>query len=204
MSFRQKPFPILTALALAAATAIGSVVLPGTAAAATDNFLIDTKGGHAFVQFRIKHLGYSWLYGRFNDFGGTFTYDDDDPSRSKVRVEIKTASLDSNHAERDKHLRGDDFLDVARFPTATFQSTSYKETGFNKAVLEGNLTLKGITRPVKIEVDRIGNGPDPWGGYRRGFQGSTTFALKDFGIDFNLGPASRNVEMILSVEGIRQ
>ncbi len=193
-----------SALRLGALTLAAALAIPGIAAAAADNYVIDTKGGHAFVQFRIKHLGYSWLYGRFNDFGGTFTYDEGDPSNSRVQVEIKTASLDSNHAERDKHLRGDDFLDVARFPTATFKSTSYKETGFNKSVLEGELTLKGITKPVRIEVDRIGNGPDPWGGYRRGFQGSTTFALKDFGIDFNLGPASRNVEMILSVEGIRQ
>ena len=117
---------------------------------------------------------------------------------------IKTASLDSNHAERDKHLRGSDFLDVSRYPTATFKSTAYKETGFNKGVLEGELTLKGVTKPIRIDVERIGNGPDPWGGYRRGFEGRTQFALKDFGIDYNLGPASRSVEMILSVEGIRQ
>jgi polyisoprenoid-binding protein YceI len=204
MSFNQERLPTLTAFVLATATAISAIGGPGIAAAAADTYVIDTQGAHAFIQFRIKHLGYSWLYGRFDDFNGTFTYDEENPSASKVQVEIKTASLDSNHAERDKHLRGDDFLDVENFPTATFKSTSYKETGFNKAVLEGELTLKGITKPIKIEVDRIGNGPDPWGGYRRGFQGSTEFALKDYGIDFNLGPASRNVEMILSVEGIRQ
>ncbi len=191
-------------LRLGALTLAATLAIPGIAAAAPDNYVIDTKGAHAFIQFRIKHLGYSWLYGRFNDFGGTFTYDEDDTSASKVQVEIKTASLDSNHAERDKHLRGDEFLDVERYPTATFKSTSYKETGFNKGVLTGELTLKGVTKPITLEVDRIGHGPDPWGGYRRGFEGRTEFALKDFGIDFNLGPASRNVEMILSVEGIRQ
>jgi polyisoprenoid-binding protein YceI len=191
-------------LRLGALTLAAALAVPGIAAAAPDKYVIDTKGAHAFIQFRIKHLGYSWLYGRFDDFSGTFTYDEEDPSVSKVQVEIKTASLDSNHAERDKHLRGDEFLDVAKYPTATFKSTSYKETGFNKSVLEGELTLKGITKPIKIEVDRIGHGPDPWGGYRRGFEGKTEFALKDFGIDFNLGPASRNVEMILSVEGVRQ
>lgn len=193
----------LTALALAAAIAITGLA-PTLAHAAPERYLIDTEGAHAFIQFRIKHLGYSWLYGRFNEFGGTFTYDPDDTSASQAQVEIKTASLDSNHAERDKHLRGSDFLDVTKYPTATFRSTSYKETGFNKGVLEGELTLKGITKPVKIEVERIGNGPDPWGGYRRGFEGRTEFALKDFGIDYNLGPASRTVEMMLTVEGIRQ
>ena len=196
--------PNRRALTLGALALAASLSLPGIAAAAPEKYVIDTKGAHAFVQFRIKHLGYSWLYGRFDDFAGSFTYDEEDPSNSAAQVEIKTASLDSSHAERDKHLRGDDFLDVEKYPTATFKSTSYKETGFNKAVLEGELTLKGVTKPIKIEVDRIGNGPDPWGGYRRGFQGQTEFALKDFGIDYNLGPASRTVEMILSVEGVRQ
>lgn len=193
----------LTALALAAAIALPALT-PGLAQAAPERYVIDTEGAHAFIQFRIKHLGYSWLYGRFNEFSGTFTYDPDDHSNSQIQVNIKTASLDSNHAERDKHLRGSDFLDVSKYPTATFKSTSYKETGFNKGVLEGELTLKGITKPIKIDVERIGNGPDPWGGYRRGFEGRTQFALKDFGIDYNLGPASRTVEMMLTVEGIRR
>ena len=197
---RNRP---LTALTLAAAIALPPLT-PGLAQAAPEQYVIDTKGAHAFIQFRIKHLGYSWLYGRFNEFSGAFSYDLDDPSNSQVQVTIKTASLDSNHAERDKHLRGSDFLDVSRYPTATFKSTAYKETGFNKGVLEGELTLKGVTKPIRIDVERIGNGPDPWGGYRRGFEGRTQFALKDFGIDYNLGPASRSVEMILSVEGIRQ
>ncbi|NEX20157.1 YceI family protein [Thiorhodococcus mannitoliphagus] len=188
-------------------TVIGLVLIlssPITLLAAPERYVIDTEGGHAFIQFRIKHLGYSWLYGRFDDFEGSFVYDPDDTKESSIALQIQTASLDSNHAERDKHLRGDDFLEVDRYPTASFKSTSYRETGFNKAVLEGELTLKGITKPVTIEVRKIGNGPDPWGGYRRGFQGSTEFALKDFGIDYNLGPASRKVEMILSIEGVRQ
>lgn len=193
----------LTALSLASAITLGALA-PVSAQAAPERYVIDTEGAHAFIQFRVKHLGYSWLYGRFNDFGGTFTYDPEDPSNSAIEVEIEMASLDSNHAERDKHLRGSDFLDVSKYPKATFKSTSYKETGFDKSVLEGELTLKGITKPITIEVDRIGNGPDPWGGYRRGFEGRTEFALKDFGIDYNLGPASRKVEMILTVEGIRQ
>jgi polyisoprenoid-binding protein YceI len=193
----------LTALSLAAAIAIHALA-PSLAQAAPERYTIDTEGAHAFVQFRIKHLGYSWLYGRFNEFGGTFTYDQDDPGASQIQVDIKTASLDSNHAERDKHLRGSDFLDVTKYPTATFKSTSFKETGFNKGVLEGELTLKGVTKPIKIDVEKIGNGPDPWGGYRRGFEGRAEFALKDFGIDYNLGPASRTVEMMLTVEGIRQ
>lgn len=189
----------LIALTLCATLAFSAQTL-----AAPERYVIDTEGAHAFVQFRIKHLGYSWLYGRFNDFSGTFVYDEDDQTNSEVRVQIKTASLDSNHAERDKHLRGEDFLEVDKYPIATFESRSYKETGFNKAVLEGDLTLKGITKPVSLEVQKIGSGPDPWGGYRRGFEGRVELVLADFGIDYNLGPASRKAEMILSIEGIRQ
>jgi polyisoprenoid-binding protein YceI len=193
----------LQALTLAALIG-GACLLPATAAAEVEAYVIDTEGAHAFVQFRIKHLGYSWLYGRFNDFGGTFTYDTGNPANASIQVDIRTASLDSNHAERDKHLRGTDFLDVDKHPEARFVSTSYKETGLNKAVLEGDLTLHGVTKPVTIDVTKVGSGPDPWGGYRMGFEGTTEIALKDFGIDYNLGPASTHVELTLSVEGIRQ
>lgn len=178
------------------------MLLPGLAAA--ESYVIDTKGAHAFIQFRIKHLGYSWLLGRFNDFSGTFSYDEKNPATSKVSVNIKTASIDSNHAERDKHLRGEDFLEVDQYPEARFVSTAFKENGDGTAVLEGDLTLHGVTRPISIEVEHIGHGPDPWGGYRRGFAGTTTLALKDYNINYDLGPAAREVELFLSVEGIRQ
>ncbi len=187
----------ITALTLAFA-------LLSPAHAAKEKYLIDTEGSHAFVQFRIQHLGYSWLYGRFNDFGGSFTYDEQDPSASSVEVVIETASIDSNHAERDKHLRGKDFLEVDQHPQARFKSTFYKETGSNEATLEGELTLHGVTKPVTLDVRKIGAGPDPWGGYRRGFEGTTTIKLADFGITKDLGPASQKVELTLSVEGIRQ
>lgn len=181
---------------------VAAMLLPVTALA--DRYEIDTKGAHAFVQFRIQHLGYSWLYGRFNEFSGSFTYDEDKPEASKVKVVIKTASLDSNHAERDKHLRDDDFLDVKKFPEASFVSTAYAPQADGGGTLTGDLTLHGVTRPITIDVEQIGAGPDPWGGFRRGFQGSTTLKLKDFGIDYDLGPASTEVEMILSIEGIRR
>ena len=171
---------------------------------AAENYVIDTKGMHAFVEFKIKHLGYSWLKGRFNDFSGNFTYDDKNPANSKVAVTIKTASVDSNHGERDKHLRSDDFLDVKKFPEAKFVSTKVVSTGKGTAKIHGNLTLHGVTKELVIDAVEIGAGKDPWGGYRRGFEGTTTFALADFGITKNLGPASTHVEMILNIEGIRK
>lgn len=172
--------------------------------AQAEDYVIDTKGSHAFIQFKIKHLGYSWLSGRFNSFSGEFSYDEKAPDKSKVSVTIDPASVDSNHAERDKHLRSDDFFDVKKFPEAKFVSTSYKDLGNNKGKLTGNLTLHGVTKELVIDVEQIGAGKDPWGGFRRGFYGTTTLALKDFGIDFNLGPASTHVNLELSVEGIRK
>ncbi len=186
------------ALALAAALA-----LPALAPAA--DYAIDTKGAHAFIQFRIQHLGYSWLYGRFNTFDGTFSYDAKDPAASKVDVTIDTASIDSNHAERDKHLRSDDFLDVEKYPQARFVSTGFTDKGDGTATLSGDFTLHGVTKPIVIDVSKVGEGEDPWGGYRAGFSGTTTIKLADFGITKkNLGPASQEVELTLSVEGIRQ
>lgn len=187
----------LTVIALAAA-----ILLPAQALA--DKYVIDTEDSHAFIQFRIQHLGYSWLTGRFNTFSGNFDYDESNPDKASVQVEIDIASIDSNHAERDKHLRGDDFLDVDKYPKAKFESTSFSENGDGTAVLKGNLTLHGVTRPVTIDVEHIGHGDDPWGGYRRGFEGTTRIALADYGVKYNLGPKSREVELILSVEGVRQ
>ena len=183
-------------------TLIALLSLPGLAMA--EKYVIDTKGAHAFIQFRIQHLGYSWLSGRFNTFSGTFTYDEKNPSASTVNVDIDPASIDSNHAERDKHLRDKDFLHVSKFAKAGFKSTSFKELANGKAMLEGELTLRGVTKPVTINVTHIGHGSDPWGGYRRGFEGTTSISLADYGITYNLGPKSKEVEITLSVEGIRQ
>ena len=110
------------------------------------DYLIDTKDAHAFIQFKISHLGYSWVLGRFNTFSGSFSYDEDDPDSSRVEVVVQTASIDTNHAERDKHLRGDKFLDVERYPEARFVSTSYTEKPDGSAQLRGNLTLHGVTQ----------------------------------------------------------
>lgn len=183
---------------------LAGVVLSVSANLHAEEYLIDTKGAHAFIQFKIAHLGYSWLLGRFNEFDGSFSYDEKNPSASKVVVTINTASVDSNHAERDKHLRGNDFLEVKKYPEAKFVSTSYEEKGDGKGILKGDFTLHGVTRPIVIDVKQIGAGPDPWGGFRRGFEGTTRIALKDYNINFDLGSASKELELQLYIEGIRQ
>lgn len=189
------------AIAISLAMAVG---LSTSQLVLADDYMLDTKGMHSFIQFRIQHLGYSWLYGRFNNFDGQFSYDEKAPEKAAVSVTIKTASVDSNHAERDKHLRGKDFLNTGAHPEATFKSTAYKPDGNGTGTLEGELTLNGVTKPITLNVQEIGAGKDPWGGFRRGFLGTTRLALADYNIDYNLGPASKEVELTLSIEGIKQ
>ncbi len=185
------------------ALALGGALMGAGQAMAAD-YAIDKQGQHAFVNFKISHLGYSWLYGTFKDFDGSFSFDAAKPQDSKVNVTLNTTSVDTNHAERDKHIRSDDFLNVSKHPTATFASTAVTSTGEGTADIAGDLTLNGVTKPVVIAATFIGEGKDPWGGYRAGFEGSTTLKLKDFGITKDLGPASESVELIISVEGVRK
>lgn len=174
-----------------------------TGSALAADYKIDKEGQHAFVNFRIKHLGYSWLYGTFKDFDGTFYFDEKNPANDKVNVTINTNSIDTNHAERDKHLRSADFLNVAKYPQATFTSTEVKKDG-NDLDITGNLTLNGVTKPVKLEAELTGQGDDPWGGKRAGFEAEGKIRLKDFNITTDLGPASQEVDLIISVEGVQQ
>jgi polyisoprenoid-binding protein YceI len=188
-------------LLIAASIGLAAMTSAHTQAA---TYEIDTKGAHAFVQFRIQHLGYSWLLGRFNTFEGQFEYDAAAPEKSSIEVTIDTASIDSNHADRDKHLRGEDFLNVKEHPEASFKSTGFESTGEGKGVISGAFTLNGVTRAISFPVERIGEGEDPWGGYRAGFMGKTTLKLSDYDITYNLGPASTHVEIELHIEGVRQ
>ena len=185
---------------------LGFVLLAFVAAvpAQAADYVIDTANHHAFIQFKISHLGFSFVLGRFDRWNGSFSYDEKRPDASKVAVTIDMSSIDTNNALRDKHLRSAEFFEVDKYPQARFVSTSFHELGNGKALLKGNLTLHGVTRPVTIDVTELGHGPDPWGGYRRGFTGTTTLTLKDYNIDFNLGPTARTAELFLSLEGIRK
>jgi polyisoprenoid-binding protein YceI len=192
-----------TLLTAVTASAIALASLFTVSAQAAD-YQIDTKGAHAFVQFKIQHLGYSWLLGRFNTFEGDFSYDQAALEKSEIEIVIETASIDSNHAERDKHLKGSNFLDVKKFPKAVFKSTGFEVKDDKNAVVTGTFMLHGVKKTISFPVQKIGEGKDPWGGYRAGFEGKTTLKLADYGITYNLGPASANVEIHLYVEGIRK
>lgn len=168
------------------------------------DYIVDTKGAHASINFKIQHLGYSWLTGRFNDFDGKFSYDPAKPEASAVSVTIDTESFDSNHADRDKHIKSEDFLYASKYPKATFVSTKVEDLGAGNLKIIGDFTLHGVTNSIVIDAEKIGEGKDPWGGYRAGFEGTTRIALADYGITTNLGPASAYVDLTLNVEGIKQ
>ncbi len=163
------------------------------------DYVIDTKGAHASINFKVSHMGFSYVSGRFNNFDGTFSYDAANVAASKITVNIDATSVDSNHAKRDKHIRDDDFLDTDKFGTAKFVSTKVTDKGDGKLAIEGNLTMHGVTKPMQIDAVKIGEGKDPWGGYRVGFSGSAVISMADFGLKKDFG----DVTFDLIIEGKR-
>lgn len=188
-------------LVIASALALGLATSSGTASADAQAYEIDP--GHTFITFEISHIGFSFLPGSFNDFSGTLRYDSEEPSNSSTQFTIRTASIDTEHAERDKHLKSDDFFHVEEYPTATFKSTSFSLNDDDTGTLEGDLTLKGVTNPVTLDVEMTGATEDPWGNHRIAFIATTEITLKDFNIDYDLGPASRNADLRIALEAIR-
>ena len=159
---------------------------------------------HSFVQFKTLHIGFSWLVGRFNQFDGKMTYDPEaGPEAQSIEFEIDMASIDSNHAERDRHLRGSRYLNVDEYPTATFVSTGF-EGDRSGGVLSGDLTFLGTTRNISFNVALIGEGGDPWGGYRIGFEGRYALDPTEFTGGRRMGPVDGEVIMDLYIEAIRQ
>ena len=176
---------------------LGALVTPLFAA----DYEIDPA--HSFVAFRINHIGFSLMYGTFNGVSGQFTWDEANPEASTITVNIDPASVDTNYAERDKHIRSADMLDTDKYGEASFVSTGYSGDA-DGGVIKGNLTVKGTTKPIEINVQRIGQGEDPWGNYRAGFHGTYVLTRADVGDGYNLGPAAETMEIQLNVEGIRQ
>ena len=186
---------------LGAVLAAAAIAYPAATTRAAE-YRIDPA--HSFIQFKISHLGYSWMIGTFDKLSGDFTFDPSaGPAGQKISVEIDTTSIDTSHAERDKHLRSADFLNVEKFPKATFVSTAY-EGDAQGGTMKGNLTRMGVTKPIAFDVKKVGEGDDPWGGYRAGFEGNTTLKRSDFGAGRSLGPASESMDLFLFIEGIRK
>ncbi|WP_119727978.1 YceI family protein [Thermomonospora amylolytica] len=138
---------------------------------------------HSEVTFAIRHL-MSKVRGVFTDFSGTVEIAED-LAESSATVEIKMASVDTRNADRDNHVRSAEILDIENHPVMTFRSTGLRSEGGDH-YLDGELTIKGVTRPVTLEVEYNGVGEDPWGGTRVGFSARTSINRKDWGVEFNI------------------
>lgn len=147
-----------------------------------ETFAIDA--GHSEVGFQVRHL-VSQTRGRFNDFAGTVDLDPKNLANSSVDFKIKTTSIDTNVADRDKHLRGADFFDAEKYPEITFKSKSIKAAGNDTYNVTGTLTMHGVSKDITLPVTYLGQAKDPWGNTRAGFEATTTLNRKDYGIVWN-------------------
>lgn len=143
---------------------------------------------HSMVEVSAKHMMITTVRGHFADVKGTITVDEQQPDRSRVEVEIPAASIDTRVEQRDQHLRSADFLDVEKHPTITFRSTrvegAWQREG-DRFKVTGDLTVRGVTRPVTLDATYEGGGKDPWGGERVSFTADTTLDRREFGLTWN-------------------
>ena len=142
---------------------------------------IDTS--HTTVNFSVRHMMVSKVRGKFATFGGTIVIAED-PTASTLEASVDMASVDTGDAGRDEHLRTSDFFDIQTHPTMTFKSTSITASGGDYE-LTGDLTIRGVTKPVTFELELGGVGTDPWGNTRAGFTATTTINRKDWGLEYN-------------------
>jgi polyisoprenoid-binding protein YceI len=169
----------------------------------------DIDQSHSDVGFVARHL-FSRVRGRFSQFSGVIDVTDD-PADASVEVTIEAASIDTNHSERDEHLRGEGFLDVEKFPALTFRSTAVTAFGEDgQGRIEGLLTIREITHPVVLDVEYLGAATDPWGGVRAGFSAHTEIDRDDFGANWNVVLETggiligKTVEIELEIEAVRR
>jgi len=180
---------------------LAAFALSATPALAAPTFKVDP--GHAAATFEVTHLGTSTTHGRFNAVGGRYALDANDLSNSFVEVTIDAKSIDTNNKKRDDHLRGPDFFNAKRFPKLTFKSKRIERKG-KDFVAHGTLTLHGVSKNVSVVVRKVGEGKDPWGGFRSGYDATFDIKRSDFGMNFMQGGISDRVAIRVSLEGIRQ
>ena len=158
---------------------------PATLSELTGTYALDAS--HTRIGFVARHAMVTKVRGAFNEFEGTAVLDGDDPSRSTASVTIQAKSIDTRNAQRDEHLRSNDFFAMDEFPTLEFVSTAVRRTGDTEFEVDGDLTIKGTTRPVTIPFTYEGSAKDPFGNTRVGFEGSVVVNRKDWGIEWNAG-----------------
>lgn len=159
---------------------------------------------HSSILFGIKHFGASHVYGRLNNPVGTLSFDEKNPEKSSVVIEVKAADIDTANQKRDDHLKGAEFFNIEKFPAISFKSSSVEKQGQQEYQIKGDLTFLGKTRTITVQAQHIGFGKDPWGGYRTGFESKFTIKRSDFGMDFMQGPLGDDVQIITSIEAVKK
>jgi polyisoprenoid-binding protein YceI len=152
-------------------------------AAATTTWAIDPA--HSAVEFAVKHMMFTTAKGRFQEFSGTITFDEQHVENSNVQVTVQTASITTSQDDRDAHLRSGDFFAAEEYPEATYQSTSIESRGGNDFRIIGDLTLKSVTEQVTLDATFQGTGTNPWGQQVAGFEAKGSFSRKAFGLSYN-------------------
>lgn len=156
-----------------------------TLADLTGSYTIDAS--HSRIGFVARHAMVTKVRGSFNEFEGTAVLDGTDPAASTAQLSISTKSIDTRNSQRDEHLRGNDFFAMDEYPTITFTSTAARQTGETEFELDGDLTIKGATKPVTIPFTYEGSATDPYGNLRVGFEGTVVVNRKDWGVTWNAG-----------------
>jgi polyisoprenoid-binding protein YceI len=156
------------------------------------------------VVFKIKHLGISNAYGRFNEISGTYSVDAKDPSKSSIEVTIPAASVDTNNKKRDEHLRGSDFFKTKQFPNIVFKSKSIKSVGKGKFKLTGEVTLLGKTKTVESVLVHTGDGKGFKGETRSGYEATLIIKRSDFGMTYGLKNMGDEVALTISIQGFAE
>lgn len=190
-----------TAMAAFAATAAFSL----EALAAPEEYKLDPA--HTYVIFKVDHVGYNQAIGRFNEVDGSFVFDEEEPSISDLKVSIQADSVDTNHDERDEHLRGGDFLDVENYPEITFAMTGSEQIDEQTGTITGDLTILDTTREVTLDVTWNASEPYPFGdNYVTGASASTSIDRSDFGMNYGIegGMIGDSIDIEIEIEAIRQ
>ena len=146
----------------------------------------DLDPAHTRLGFAARHAMVTTVRGQFKVFTGTAHLDEAEPANSRAHLEIDATSVTTGSEDRDKHLRSADFFDVERFPTLVFDATKAEKVGEDSYRLYGDLTIKGIAKPVAIDFELTGATTDPWGGFRVGFEGRATVNRKDWDLTWNV------------------
>ena len=149
----------------------------------TGTYTIDPT--HSRIGFVARHAMVSKVRGSFNEFEGTGYFDAENPANSSVQLTIKAASIDTRNADRDGHLRGNDFFDMEAYPEITFVSTAVEQLDAESYRVTGDLTIKGVTKPVSVDFEYTGTAVDPYNNQRVGFEGKTVVNRKDWGVSWN-------------------